>query len=72
LPSQDSIQSFLDGFCRTLSEALRFAAAGCLQIQSNELRSTFRINGNEVEAILYDAVSGGAGYCTRVYSVIKG
>ena len=64
----DSIQSFLDGFCRTLSEVLRFAAARCVQVQSNELRSTFRINGNEVEAILYDAVSGGAGYCTRIYS----
>ncbi|OQK17983.1 hypothetical protein AU255_09035 [Methyloprofundus sedimenti] len=66
----DNIQSFLDGFCRTLSEALRFAAARCLHVQSNELRSTFRINGNEVEAILYDAVSGGAGYCTRIYSDI--
>jgi len=66
----DNIQSFLDGFCRTLSEVLRFAAARCVQVQSKELRSTFRINDNEVEAILYDAVSGGAGYCTRIYSDI--
>lgn len=70
LPLPDDTQSFLDRFCRTLSEALRFAAAACLQIQSIELRSTFRINGNKVEAILYDAVSGGAGYCTRLFSDI--
>jgi ATP-dependent helicase YprA (DUF1998 family) len=73
LPNNDNaenFQSYRDGFCRTLSEALRFAAADCLHIQSNEFRSTFRINGDDVEAILYDAVSGGAGYCARVYSDI--
>lgn len=73
LPAQDALegqQGFIDSFGRTLSEALRFAIARCLQVQSNELRSTFRIHENTVEAILYDAVSGGAGYCTRVYSEI--
>lgn len=66
----ENIQGFLDGFCRTLSEALSFAAAKRLHIQSIELRSTFRIDDNRVEAIIYDAVSGGAGYCARIFSGI--
>jgi superfamily II DNA or RNA helicase len=55
-----------DSFARTLVEALRFAAAKLLNIQATELRATFKIVGRSVDAILYDAIAGGAGYSVRL------
>ncbi len=62
-----NLQRFDESFARTLSEALRFAAAEVLGIHSNELRATYRRRGQMIEAILYDAVAGGAGYCVRIH-----
>ena len=67
-PSGDetNTHNFQDSFYRTLSEAMRFAAAELLTVQSREIRSTYRINGQYIETILYDAVPGGAGYAVRI------
>ena len=53
-------------FARTLAEALRFTAAARLEIQTSELRATFRLRARTLEIVLYDAVAGGAGYCVRL------
>lgn len=62
---------FLENFARTLTEALRFAAAELLEIQAQELRASFRLNGRFIEVILYDAIAGGAGYCIRLRECIS-
>ncbi len=58
--------NYLDNFARTLCEVLRFAAAKLLQVQAAELRASFRRTGQYIEAVLYDAIAGGAGYCVRL------
>ena len=55
-----------DGFLRTLSEAIRLAAAELLGTDPRDLRATVEIPGGEPLVILSDAVSGGAGYCRRL------
>ena len=53
-------------FSRTVVEAIRFAAAKLLEIQPTEIRATYRKVGRYIEAILYDAIAGGAGYSIRL------
>jgi hypothetical protein len=53
----------------TLSEAMRFGATDLLQIQDNELRSSFKLRGAHADIILYDAIPGGAGYATALQEV---
>lgn len=61
-------QKIQDGFLRTLSEAIRLAAAELLETDPRDIRaSTEVLNGRPV-LILSDAVSGGAGYCQRLLS----
>lgn len=55
-----------ESFSKTLVEAIRFAAAKLLEIQPTEIRATYRRVGRYLETILYDAISGGAGYCNRL------
>jgi hypothetical protein len=76
LPPPQEILSLAEGrkyyqsFSRTLSEALRFAASEVLDIQASEIRSTFKINAQYIDVIMYDAVSGGAGYAVRLFNEI--
>lgn len=60
-----------DSFARTLTEAMRIAAAELLGIQSNEIRSTFKMANRCLDAIIYDAVPGGAGYAVRLYNDVS-
>ena len=60
---------FHERMARTVSEALRLAVINLLQLQSSEIRATYRLYGaigNTLEVVLYDAVPGGAGYCARI------
>lgn len=57
---------YIDSFCMTLSESLRFAAAEVLNIQASEIRSTYKIKNRYIETIIYDSVPGGAGYSVRL------
>jgi hypothetical protein len=51
---------------RTLQEALRLGAADLLETDPRDIRAlTQRLNGHLV-VVLYDSVSGGAGYATRL------
>lgn len=51
---------------RTLSEALRLGAARVLKSDARDIRSTFAFRGDRPEVILYDAVSGGAGFVRKL------
>jgi hypothetical protein len=52
--------------CRTIIEALRKAAANLYQIPERELGVTYRPLSSGLEIVLFDSVSGGAGYSERV------
>ena len=55
-----------DGFLRTLSEALRLAAADILETDPRDVRVTVELLGSAPLVILSDSVPGGAGYCRRL------
>lgn len=57
-------ESWRDGFQRTLTEAVRLAAARNLEIDQREIAATFRNwSYGYPEIVLYDTTAGGAGYC---------
>jgi hypothetical protein len=58
-----------ESFSRTLTEAVRYAAADVLEIGAGEIRATFKRNRNRLDVILYDSVGGGAGYCKRLSEI---
>ena len=70
-PPGDQAALFLDGFARTTTEAMRYAAAASLQIGISELRATYRRNGRHLDVIIYDSAAGGAGYCRRLMELVK-
>ena len=51
---------------KTLSEALRLASAELLETDPRDLRSTEQWLNNRPVVVLYDSVSGGAGYSARL------
>lgn len=60
----DNHESWRDGFQRTLTEAIRLAAARTLEIDQREIAATFRNwSYGYPEVVLYDTTAGGAGYC---------
>lgn len=69
--AEEEANSWRDRLARTLAEALRFAAAELLHIPATELRATFRFNAGYVQAVLYDDIAGGAGYCIRLQETIS-
>lgn len=72
VPSFEGVGSHLDqkmrtaGFLRTLSEALRLAAADLLGTDPRDLRASSESSGGRPAIVLSDAVPGGAGYCRRL------
>lgn len=66
-----SPHQFMEAFSRTLCEALRFAASDLLQVQPSEIRATFIRRDQFVEAVLYDACAGGAGYAVQLHQEIS-
>lgn len=53
-------------FIRTLSEAVRIAAARILNADTRDISAAMQIENGRPTVILYDAVAGGAGYSRRV------
>jgi hypothetical protein len=51
---------------RTLQEALRLGAAGLLETDARDLRAIVQRLDGHLVIVLYDTVSGGAGYSTRL------
>jgi ATP-dependent helicase YprA (DUF1998 family) len=62
----DQRETWRMSLLRTLSEALRLGAARVLKADARDIRSTFAFRGDRPEVILYDAVSGGAGFVRKV------
>jgi hypothetical protein len=68
-PKEEEVspRRYHERLARTISEALRLAMIGLLQLQPGEVRATYRLYvGDTLEVVLYDAVPGGAGYCARI------
>lgn len=64
----DSIPIFLNGVARTLTEACKLALGGRTQIDEGEIAATYRWRlGGGIEIVIYDTVSGGAGYVKRFF-----
>jgi hypothetical protein len=62
--SGEERENWVLAFERTLAEAIRLSAARLLGIDQREIASTLRVRPFGLpEVIVYDAVSGGAGYC---------
>ena len=51
---------------RTLQEALRLGAAQLLETDPRDLKALVQRLGGRIVVVLYDTVSGGAGYSTRL------
>jgi hypothetical protein len=56
-----------DGFCRTVAEAFRLAASDLLEVDARNIRSVYERRHGKCSIVLYDEVSGGAGFVRRVY-----
>jgi hypothetical protein len=65
-PEEEDPKEYRENCARTLTEALRFAAADLMNVQSRDLRATYRLRNAFADVILYDAIAGGAGYCARL------
>lgn len=52
--------------CRTLIESLRKAASTLYDIPEREIDTTYRLLAQGLEVVLYDGISGGAGYSGRI------
>ena len=64
----DNVSIFLNSVGRTLAEACKLAVAGIIQIDETEIAATYRWRiGGGIEIVLYDTVSGGAGYVKRLF-----
>ena len=55
-----------EGFVRSLVEAVRLTAADLLEVDLRELRATWLMTGSTPDIVLYDGVTGGAGYARRI------
>lgn len=55
-----------EGVARSIAESVRLAACQLLEIPEKEMDATYRWKPQGMEIILYDSVSGGAGYCKKV------
>jgi hypothetical protein len=64
----DNVSIFLNSVGRTLAEACKLAVARIIQIDETEIAATYRWRiGGGIEIVLYDTVSGGAGYVKRLF-----
>ncbi|MBK1829598.1 DEAD/DEAH box helicase [Verrucomicrobiaceae bacterium R5-34] len=65
--SPEEIAKARDGVARSIAEGIRLAACKMLDLPEMELAATYRHKPSGIEIILYDTVSGGAGYCKKLY-----
>lgn len=65
----EEVEKAREGVARSIAESLRLAACRLLELPEMELASSYRWKSNGIEIILYDAVSGGAGYCKKVHEL---
>jgi ribosomal protein S27E len=66
LGEADELAAYLNGIARTLTEACKLAVGRILQIDEGQVAATYRWRlGGGIEIVIYDTVSGGAGYVRR-------
>ena len=66
----DTTMNFdLQNIARTISEAMRLAVVDMLHVTNHEIKSTYKLKPKSLEIIIYDAVSGGAGYARKLYKM---
>jgi hypothetical protein len=58
-----------EGVARSIAESVRLATSQRLDIPETEISATYRWKPPGLEIILYDSVSGGAGYCKKVHEI---
>jgi len=58
-----------EGVARSIAESVRLATSQRLDIPEAEISATYRWKPPGLEIILFDSVSGGAGYCKKVYEM---
>ncbi|MBA4130091.1 MAG: hypothetical protein C0519_01560 [Hyphomicrobium sp.] len=56
----------VEGFLRTLTEAIRLAAADLLEAEPRDIRASKELRDGRPLVVLSDAVAGGAGYVQRI------
>jgi hypothetical protein len=65
----EEVEKAREGVARSIAESVRIAACQLLELPEMELASSYRWKTNGIEIILYDAVSGGAGYSKKVHEL---
>ena len=65
----EEVEKAREGVARSIAESIRLAACQLLDLPEMELASSYRWKANGIEIILYDSVSGGAGYCKKVHEL---
>lgn len=55
-----------EGVARSITEAIRLAAAELHNLPERELSATFRWKNSGLEVVIYDDISGGAGYVSKI------
>jgi len=65
----DLLETIRDGSARTIAEAMRLALVQTLQLDESDVTATYRwMIGQGVEVVLFDAISGGAGYVGKFFA----
>jgi hypothetical protein len=67
--SPEEVEKAKEGVARSIAESVRLAACKLLDLPEMELASSYRWQATGIEIILYDGVSGGAGYCKKVHDL---
>jgi ATP-dependent helicase YprA (DUF1998 family) len=67
--SPEEVEKAREGVARSIAESIRLAACKLLDLPEMELASSYRWQATGIEIILYDGVSGGAGYCKKVHDL---
>jgi hypothetical protein len=55
-----------EGVARSITEAIRLAAADLHKLPERELSATFRWKSSGMEVVIFDNISGGAGYVSKI------
>jgi len=64
----DLLETIRDNTARTIAEALRLALIKILQLDESDVTATYRwMIGQGVEVVLFDSISGGAGYVGKFF-----
>ena len=69
-PDNDERLLAREGVARSACEAVRLACCQLLEIPESEIAATFRwLSHNGLEIILFDNISGGAGYTAKIFDL---